>query len=154
MEVLDPRCAGLDVHKDTVVACVRLAMHGGQVVREGRTFGTTTASLLALAAGLAAQGCAHAAMEATGLCGKPLRPILAEGGLALILADAAQVRAVPGRKTDADDAAGLAELLAHGLTRASLAPDTPTQGLRALLAHPHAAGTREGPPHAAAAEDP
>ena len=67
MEILHPRCAGLDVHKNTVVACVRLARHGGQAVREVQTFGTTTASLLELAAWLAAQGCTHAAMEATGI---------------------------------------------------------------------------------------
>ena len=118
MEVLYPRCAGLDVHKNTVLACVRLARHGGQVVREVRTFGTTTASLLELAAWLAAQGCTHAAMEATGIYWKPVWHILADGGLALILANAAQVRNVPGRKADVNDAAWLADLLAHGLIRA------------------------------------
>jgi len=98
-----------------------------------RTFGTTTASLLELAAWLAAQGCTHAAMEATGIYWKPVWHILAEDGLALILANAAQVRNVPGRKTDVNDAAWLADLLAHGLIRASFVPDTPTQELRALL---------------------
>jgi transposase len=133
MEVLYSRCAGLDVHKATVVAGVRLAALGGKVVREVRTFGTTTASLLELAEWLAAQGCTHAAMEATGVYWKPVWHILAESGFALVLANAAQVRNVPGRKTDVGDATWLAELLAHGLIRASFVPDTPTQELRALL---------------------
>jgi transposase len=133
MEVLYSRCAGLDVHKATVVAGVRLAAPGGKVIREVRTFGTTTASLLELAEWLAAQGCTHAAMEATGVYWKPVWHILAEGGFALVLANAAQVRNVPGRKTDVGDATWLAELLAHGLIRASFVPDTPTPELRALL---------------------
>jgi transposase len=134
MEVLYPRCAGLDVHKATVVAGVRLAAPGGEAAREVRTFGTTTAGLLELAAAwLAARGCTHAAMEATGVYWKPVWHVLAEGGFALVLANAAQVRNVPGRKTDVGDATWLAELLAHGLVRASFVPDAPTQELRALL---------------------
>jgi len=133
MEVLYPRCAGLDVHKATVVAGVRLAAPGGEAAREVRTFGTTTAGLLELAAWLAARGCTHVAIEATGVYWKPVWHVLAEGGFALVLANAAQVRNVPGRKTDVGDATWLAELLAHGLIRASFVPDTPTQELRALL---------------------
>jgi transposase len=132
MEVLHPHCAGLDVHKQTVVACVRLAT-AGEVGREVRTFATTTAGLLALAEWLSESGCTHVAMEATGVYWKPVWHILAEGGFALILANAAHVRSVPGRKTDVSDAAWLAELLAHGLIRASFVPDAPTQELRALL---------------------
>src|SRR3954466_4085911 len=132
MEVLYPRCAGLDVHKATVVAAVRLAA-GGKVVREVRTFATTTAGLLELAAWLAENGCTHAVMEATGVYWKPVWHLLAEGGFALVLANAAQVRNVPGRKTDVGDATWLAALLAHGLIRASFVPDAPTQELRALL---------------------
>ncbi len=132
MEVLYPRCAGLDVHKATVVAAVRLVA-GANVVREVRTFATTTAGLLELAAWLAENGCTHVAMEATGVYWKPVWHILAEGGFALVLANAAQVRNVPGRKTDVGDAAWLAELLAHGLVRASFVPDGPTQELRSLL---------------------
>src|SRR3954464_15612211 len=132
MEILYPRCAGLDVHKATVVAAVRLAA-GGKVVREVRTFATTTAGLLELAAWLAENGCTHAVMEATGVYWKPVWHILAEGGFALVLANAAQVRNVPGRKTDVNDAAWLAELLAHGLVRASVVPDGPTAELRSLL---------------------
>ena len=133
MEVLYPRCAGLDVHKQTVVACARLAAAGGEVVREVRTFGTTTASLLELAEWLTENGCTHGAMEATGVYWRPVWHILAEGGFVLVLANAAHVRNVPGRKTDVSDAAWLAELLAHGLVRASFVPGPATQALRALL---------------------
>jgi len=132
MEVLYPRCAGLDVHKATVVAAVRLAA-GGRVAREVRTFATTTAGLLELAEWLAASGCTHVAMEATGVYWRPVWHVLAEGGFALVLANAAQVKGVPGRKTDVGDATWLAELLAHGLVRASFVPDGPTQELRSLL---------------------
>jgi transposase len=132
MEVLYPRCAGLDVHKATVVAGVRLVA-GGKVAREVRTFGTTTAGLLELAAWLGESGCTHVAMEATGVYWRPVWHVLAEGGFDLVLANAAQVKNVPGRKTDVGDAAWLAELLAHGLVRASFVPDAPTQELRALL---------------------
>src|SRR3954468_2266106 len=97
MEVLYPRCAGLDVHKATVVAAVRLAA-GGRVVREVRTFATTTAGLLELAEWLGENGCTHVAMEATGVYWKPVWHVLAEGGLTLILANAAQVKGVPGRR--------------------------------------------------------
>jgi transposase len=132
MEVLYPRCAGLDVHKATVVAAVRLVV-GGKVVREVRTFATTTAGLLELAAWLGENGCTHVAMEATGVYWRPVWHVLAEGGFVLVLANAAQVKNVPGRKTDVGDATWLAELLAHGLVRASFVPDAPTAELRALL---------------------
>src|SRR5689334_5127194 len=132
MEVLYPRCAGLDVHKATVVAAVRLVA-GGRVAREVRTFATTTAGLLGLAAWLAENGCTHVAMEATGVYWRPVWHILAEHGFALVLANAAQVKNVPGRKTDVGDATWLAELLAHGLIRASFVPDGPTAELRSLL---------------------
>src|SRR5829696_1076821 len=132
MEVLYPRCAGLDVHKDTVVASARLAA-GRDVTVEVRTFPTTTPGLLALGAWLAECGCTQAAMEATGVYWKPVWHVLSDGDLTLVLANAAQVRNVPGRKTDVADAAWLAELLAHGLVRASFVPDAPTQAMRALL---------------------
>jgi transposase len=132
MEVLYPRCPGLDVHKATVVAAVRLVA-GGEVTREVRTFATTTAGLLELAAWLAESGCTRAAMEATGVYWRPVWHVLAEGGFVLVLANPAQVKNVPGRKTDVNDATWLAELLAHGLVRASFVPDAPTQELRSLL---------------------
>ena len=132
MEVLYERCCGLDVHKETVVACLRV-VSGGEVVREVRTFETTTASLMALSEWLAENGCTHVAMEATGVYWKPVWHILDDGDFQLILANAAHVKNVPGRKTDVNDATWLADLLAHGLIRASFVPDTQTQELRTLL---------------------
>ncbi len=132
MQVLYCRCAGLDVHKDTVVASARLAS-GRDVSIEVQTFATTTAGLLALSAWLAERGCTHVAMEATGVYWKPVWHVLSDGDFTLVLANAAQVKNVPGRKTDVADATWLADLLAHGLVRASFVPDAPTQALRALL---------------------
>src|SRR5215470_1553465 len=132
MEVLYPHCAGLDVHKETVVACVR-HMVNGAVTRDVRTFGTTTKDLLALSEWLASQGCTHVAMEATGVYWKPVWHILSDGDVTLVLANAAHVKNVPGRKTDVNDATWLADLLAHGLIRGSFVPDAQTQELRALL---------------------
>jgi transposase len=132
MEVLYPRCAGLDVHKDTVVACVRLASEGS-VRSEVRTFDTTTPGLLTLADWLNECGCTHVGMEATGVYWKPVWHILSDGDMTLILANAAHVKNVPGRKTDVADATWLADLLAHGLIRASFVPEQATQEMRALL---------------------
>jgi transposase len=132
MQVLYPRCCALDVHKQSVVACLRLVVDG-KVVKEVRTFDTTTASLMALSEWLAENKCTHIAMEATGVYWKPVWHILADGEFQLVLANAAHVKNVPGRKTDVSDAEWLADLLAHGLIRASFVPDTPTQELRALL---------------------
>jgi transposase len=132
MEVLYPRCAGLDVHKKTVVAAVRLATEN-KLVTEVRTFGTTTPGLLALSDWLLETGCTHVVMEATGVYWKPVWHVLSDGEIDLVLANAAHVKNVPGRKTDVSDATWLAELMAHGLIRASFVPDTQTQELRALL---------------------
>src|SRR3712207_991990 len=132
MEVLYSRCAGLDVHNDTVVASARLAS-GRDVRVEVQTFATTPAGLLALSGWLAERGCTHVAMEATGVYWRPVWHVLADGDFTLVPANAAHVRNVPGRKSDVADATWLAELLAHGLVRASFVPDAPTQALRALL---------------------
>jgi transposase len=132
MQVLYPRCCALDVHKETVVACLRLVIDD-KVVKEVRSFETTTASLMALSDWLTEHKCTHIAMEATGVYWKPVWHILADGDFELVLANAAHVKNVPGRKTDVSDADWLADLLAHGLIRASFVPDTPTQDLRALL---------------------
>lgn len=132
MDLLHACCAGLDVHKDTVVAGVRLAS-GGPVRTEVRSFGTTTPQLLALSAWLAEQGCTHIAMEATGVYWRPVWHILSDGEFTLILANAAHVKNVPGRKTDVADALWLADLLAHGLIRPSFVPEAGTQEMRALL---------------------
>ncbi len=132
MEVLHELCAGLDVHKKTVVACVRLACEG-KVTTEVRTFTTSTKGLLTLSDWLSENGCTHVAMEATGVYWKPVWHVLSDGEFELLLANAAHVKNVPGRKTDVKDAAWLAELLAHGLIRASFVPDGQTQELRTLL---------------------
>jgi transposase len=132
MEVFYERCAGLDVHKKTVVASVRLTTEN-KLVTEVRTFPTTTSGLLKLSDWLSENGCTHVAMEATGVYWKPVWHVLSDGEIELILANAAHVKNVPGRKTDVSDATWLAELLAHGLIRASFVPDGQTQELRALL---------------------
>ncbi len=132
MEVLHARCAGLDVHKDTVVAGIRIA-GGGPAKTEVRTFDTTTPGLLALSAWLAEAGCTHVAMEATGIYWRPVWHVLSDGEVTLILANAAHVKNVPGRKTDVADAVWLADLLAHGLIRPSFVPEAATQEMRALL---------------------
>jgi transposase len=130
MEVLHPRCAGLDVHKDSVVACIRIASDGA-VRQEVRTFGTMTRPLEELAAWLRAEGCTHAAMEATGVYWKPVWHALEEE-FELVLANAAHIKNVPGRKTDVNDATWIADLLAHGLIRGSFVPEASIQELRAL----------------------
>jgi len=132
MEVFYPNCAGLDVHKETVVACSRQVV-GRKASREVRTFKTTTSDLLALSEWLSALGCTHIAMEATGVYWKPVWHILSDGDFALTLANAAHVKNVPGRKTDVNDATWLADLLAHGLIRGSFVPDEQTLEQRGLL---------------------
>jgi len=130
MEVLHARCAGLDVHKDTVVACARI-VEGRGIERRLRTFSTKTKSLLGLLDWLGEQGCTHVAMEATGVYWKPVWHIL-EGSVELVLANAAHIKNVPGRKTDASDAEWISDLLAHGLIRSSFVPPTPVQEMRDL----------------------
>ena len=132
MEVLYPHCAGLDVHKDSVVACVR-HMVNGKVSSTVKSFKTTTRELMALSDWLSAEGCTHIAMEATGVYWRPVWNILCDGEFQLLLANAAHVKNVPGRKTDVNDAAWLAELMAHGLIKPSFVPDQPTQQMRDLL---------------------
>ncbi len=105
MEVLYPRCCGLDVHKETVVACLRLVIDG-KVVKEVRTF-STTVGLMALSEWLGENKCTQIAMEATGVYWKPVWHILSDGEFELVLANAAHVKNVPGRKTDVKDAGRL-----------------------------------------------
>jgi transposase len=130
MEVLYPRCAGLDVHRDTVVACLRVVRRG-RVTQHVETFSTLTADLERLATTLAAQRITHVALEATGVYWKPIWAVLAER-FELVLANAAQVKNLPGRKTDVNDAMWLADLLAHGLIRPSFVPEPRLQALREL----------------------
>jgi transposase len=131
MDTLYPRGAGLDIHKQTVVACVRRAGAGGKVRRQTRTFGTMTAQLLGLADWLAEQGVTHVAMESTGVYWKPIWNLL-EGQFQVLLVNAQHVKQVPGRKTDVRDAEWIAELLQHGLLKASFVPPTPQRELREL----------------------
>lgn len=133
MEVLHPRCAGLDVHKDSVVAAVRQVEASGTVQREVEMFSTTTPGLLALSDWLEVHGCTHVAMEATGIYWRPVWQVLSVEGRTLILANAGHVKNVPGRKTDVADAVWLSDLLAHGLIRASFVPEAATQAMRDLL---------------------
>ncbi len=130
MDVIYPRCAGLDVHKQTVVACARVAGNG-PLLQEVRTFQTTTSGLLELCDWLESLGVQHVAMEATGVYWKPVWHVL-EGHFELVLANAAHVKNVPGRKTDVNDSMWLADLLAHGLIRASFVPPVAVQELRTL----------------------
>jgi len=132
MQVLYPRCCALDVHKLTVVACLRIA-DDSKVTSEVRTFETTTASLIGLRDWLTANKCTHVAMEATGVYWKPVWHILSDGEFELVLANAAHVKNVPGRKTDVSDAEWVVDLLAHGLIRPSFVPNSQTQELRALM---------------------
>jgi len=130
MKTLHRRCAGLDVHSDSVVACVRLTVRT-KASHEVRRFSTATRDLLELADWLAAQGVTHVAMEATGIYWKPIWHIL-EGRFELVLANAAHIRNVPGRKSDVNDAVWISDLLAHGLIRASFVPPAQIQDVRDL----------------------
>lgn len=132
MKLYLERCAGLDVHKDTVVACARIQEDNSKEPScEVRTFKTTTKGLLELSDWLSSKGVTHAAMESTGVYWKPIWHILEEG-FELVLANAKSIKNVPGRKTDVNDATWIAELFAHGLIRASFVPPTATQELRDL----------------------
>jgi len=130
MKVLNRRCAGLDVHKVEVVACARV-FAGRKVVHDVRRFGTTTRELTALGDWLESLHVTQVAMEATGVYWKPVWHMLDER-FALILANAQQVRNVPGRKSDVNDATWIADLLAHGLIAASFVPPRPIRELRDL----------------------
>jgi len=123
------RCCGMDVHKKTVVACV-ITPEG----RETRTFSTMTGELLELADWLGERGVTHVAMESTGVFWKPVYNLLEERFTVWVV-NAYHMKAVPGRKTDVQDAEWIAELLQHGLVRASFIPDRPQRELRELLRH-------------------
>jgi transposase len=130
VDTLYPCCAGLDVHKETVVACVR-KVQGGTTHKEIRTFRTETSGLLALADWLTDERVTHAAMESTGIYWKPIWNIL-EGVLPLLLVNAEHIKQVPGRKTDVKDAEWIAQLLQCGLLKASFVPERPVRDLRDL----------------------
>jgi transposase len=131
MEVLHRVCGGLDVHRDTVVAC--LLRTDGPVAerKQTRTFATTTEGLLALGEWLTAAGCGDVAMEATGVFWKPVFNVL-ENVAHVVVANAAQIKGMPGRKTDVQDAQWIAELFQHGLIRPSFIPERFQRQLRDL----------------------
>ena len=131
MDLLHSRCAGLDVHKESVVACVRI-VQDQEIKRIVRSFGTTTERLFELAEFLAEHGVTHVAMEATGVYWRPVWHILEPQGFELVLGNAAHIRNVPGRKSDTNDAVWLADLMAHGLIRPSFVPHPPVEQLRML----------------------
>jgi transposase len=131
MDVVYQQCCGLDVHKKSVVACLLTSPSVGEVVRTVRTFGTMTEDLLALSDWLAAANCTHVAMESTGVYWKPIWNLL-EDDFSLLLVNPRDIKAVPGRKTDITDAEWIADLLRHGLLRASYVPDRPQRELREL----------------------
>ncbi len=132
MQVLYGRCAGLDVHKKTVVACVLTSTEQGMARTEVRTFGTMTRDLEALSAWLTAAQVEQVALESTGVYWWPVYNILEEVGLPVTLVNPQHTKALPGRKTDVGDAVWLADLLRHGLVRASFIPPAEIRALREL----------------------
>ena len=131
MEILYTNCAGLDVHKKTVKVCVLTHASNGQTHKEFRTYFTTTEELLKLGDWLKEQGCTHIAFEATGVYWKPVFNLL-EGSFEVLVVNAQHIKAVPGRKTDVKDAEWIADLLQHGLLKASFIPSSPQRELRDL----------------------
>src|SRR5512135_2220638 len=131
METIYPCCAGLDIHKTTVVAWVRRLDPAGRVHEAVRTFGTMTAELLALADWLAESGVTHVAMESTGVFWKPVFNLL-EDRFEVLLVNPRHIKQVPGRKTDVKDCQWIAQLLQHGLLRGSFIPPKPIRELRDL----------------------
>jgi transposase len=131
MDIVYPCCAGLDVHKKTVVACIRRLGPFGQPDEPVRTFGTMTGDLLELADWLAAQGVVQVAMESTGVYWKPVFYLLEEL-FPVMLVNAQHIKQVPGRKTDVKDCQWIAQLLQHGLLRPSFVPPTEIRELRDL----------------------
>jgi transposase len=130
MQVVYERCCGLDVHKETVAACIAIT-GGGRVQRDKRVFGTTTRELLALSDWLNAHQVTHVAMESTGVYWKPVWNIL-EGQFDITLVNAQHFKSVPGRKTDLKDGEWISDLLRHGLLQRSFVPERPIRELRDL----------------------
>ena len=137
MELVHARCCGLDIHKDSIMACVRLA-EGGNVVEEVRRFSTMTGEILKLGDWLRQCVVRDVAMEATGVYWKPIWNLL-EDEFALVLVNAQHMRAVPGRKTDVKDCEWIAQLLQCGLLRASFVPP---RDRRELVERPYLPGVR------------
>lgn len=132
MDVLHERCAGIDVHKDLIVAC-RWVLTGGKVDKEIKSFGSRTHDLQELAAWLGEKQIVEVAMESTGVYWIPVWNVLEEEGFRLCLVNPAHFKNVPGRKSDVKDAEWLAKLMSNGMLRASFIPPPPQRELRELV---------------------
>ncbi len=134
MQVVYERCAGLDIHKRTVVACATTPSVGGQAHKERRTFSTMTKEVSQMRDWLGSLGVTHVAMESTGVFWKPIYNVL-EGHFELLVVNAQHIKAVPGRKTDQKDAEWIADWLRHGLLRPSFVPSTQQRERREFTRH-------------------
>src|SRR5271165_4728964 len=143
MEVIIERCCGLDVHQETVVACVLIGAPGERPRKEIRTFRTMTRDLEALRDWLQELGVTQVGMESTGVYWRPVYAVL-EGRFDLIVGNARHIRNVPGRKTDVKDAEWIADLVRHGLIAKSFVPPAPQRELRELALSPQAGGKPGG----------
>ena len=133
MDVLREKCAGLDVHRSVIVACVLVSTAGGRITKEVRSFAAIASGLAELAAWLSGFGVSHVGMEGTGVYWMPVYAALeAVGGITPIVANARHIKAVPGRKTDVIDAEWIAKLIRYGLVRASFVPPQAIRDLRDL----------------------
>ncbi len=131
MEVVYPQCAGVDVHKKMIRVCVLIREEKQKLQKEFRTYATTSQEILSLSDWLAEVGCTHVAMEGTGVYWKPIFNLL-EDRFSVLVVNAQHIKAVPGRKTDTKDAEWIADLLQHGLLKASFIPPAPQRALREL----------------------
>ncbi len=136
MQVIIERSAGLDVHQETVVACLLFGLPGARAHKEVRTFRTVTRDLEALRDWLQVAQVTHVGMESTGIYWRPVYAVL-EGHFDLIVGNAWHIRNVPGRKTDVKDAEWIADLVRHGLVAKSFVPPRPLRELRELLRYRH-----------------
>src|SRR3954452_2864979 len=143
MQALIERCCGLDVHQETVVACLLTGAASARARKEVRTFRTVRRELEALRDWLKAAGVTHVGMESTGVYWRPVYAVL-EGHVELIVGNARHIRNVPGRKTDVKDAEWIADLVRHGLIAKSFVPPPPLRELRELPALSRQAGGKPG----------
>src|SRR5215469_10895142 len=143
MQAIIERCCGLDVHQETVVACVLIGAPGTHPKKEVRTFRTMTRDLEALRDWLREAGVTHVGMESTGIYWRPVYSVL-EGHFELIVGNARHIRNVPGRKTDVKDSEWIADLVRHGLIAKSFVPPPAAAGAARTAALPPQAGGEPG----------
>lgn len=132
IEAVLERCAGLDVHQETVVACILTGALSEAPKKELQSFGTTTKELIELGNWLVNSGCSHVAMESTGVYWKPIWNVLEAFDFEMLLANAHHIKNLPGRKTDMKDAEWIAKLLRSGLIEGSFVPSAEVRDLRDL----------------------